>query len=282
MADIIGRITLGDNLQSAVNSNVPTLNSDNVNQSKSLDGSLNQQGQSINSEITDEQADLNGEIVNRGNLEFEYGGTPQSGFGYVHIRYSHELPIQDSDMMVAPDAATYYIGFYSGNNSSPPDHYTAYVWSQFRGNDGEQGIQGVQGEKGDSGETSLVVVNPLHFEGYLNIENWMTDRISRDATFYYQVKEMTNQELINSTMTQEELIEYMNIKMTDRTTPLIDLVVSKTSITLGMSQMEQWKYLSRVYLTRDELEGGAIKYYMHFECYKQAPNIQLKYQVKVI
>ena len=77
----------------------------------------------------------------------------------------------------------------------------------------------------------------------------------------------------------------MNIKITDKTTPIADLIVSKESVDIGLEQIEQWKYISRVCLVKDEYEddeGEHTFYYLRFECYMQAPNVRLPFQVKVI
>lgn len=279
MADIHGKITPGISLTPSLSEEPINLN-EGVTSDNNLSGEINGSGD-LTPTITPE-TDITLKVLQPGNnLSPNFNDNIHSGYGYVHIKYSHDMPTQDSDMLPTPDEDCWYIGVYSGDSVSPPQRYTSYVWAQFRGNNGEQGEKGDKGDKGDSGDTKLIIINPLYFKLKLNWENWMLDN-TRVSPFYYQVKEITNQELISSTMTEEELIEYMNIKMTDRVTPFIDLVVSSTNPELGLKQVEQWKYLTRAYITKEELEGNVFKYYLHFECYKQAPNIQLELQVKVI
>lgn len=281
MANINGKVNQNGNISTnLINGTIDI--SAKVQGSNKLDSSLEKNQ-------IDSTGQLNGStnvspesLKSLGNINVDFNNIPASGYGYVYFKYSHNEPTKDSDMLNQPDNETYYIGVISTNQISPPTNFNAYTWTRIRGEDGEKGEKGDKGDKGDSGETSLIVINPLYFEGYLNTENWITDNTSRDSTFYYQKREVTELTLLTSTMTQEELIEYMNIKMTDKVTPVIDLIVSNTSVLLGMEQMEQWKYLSRVYMTKEELADGSNFYYINFECYKRAPNVQLKYQVKVI
>lgn len=55
---------------------------------------------------------------------------------YLHIKYSSDLPTQDSDMSDYPDN---YIGLYSGTASTAPSHYTDYTWFAWKGNTGATG-----------------------------------------------------------------------------------------------------------------------------------------------
>lgn len=279
MADISGKIQPTSSINSTVQSEINVKSKLN-GLSSNVESDINST-QNISQDINTGGLNISAKgINNERNLNFDFNGSSQSGHGFIHIKYSHNRPQSNEDMLAAPDEETYFIGFYSGNSSSPPENYTNYTWSQMRGNDGEQGIQGEQGPKGDSGETTLTVVNPLYFTGYLNPNRWILDT-SRDRSFYKQEIEVTTQQLVSSTMTEEELIEYMNIKMTDKVTPLIELVVSKINVSLGIEQLENWRYISRAYMTRRELEDSN-QYFLNFECYLQAPSIQLQYQVKVI
>lgn len=280
MAEIKGKIT-PDKYISTSFENKDEIKS-NVAINNEVNATLNNKNTIKEKVETAVEVELN-KISNVDNFKANFDGRIHTGYGYVHIRYSHSRPTSDEELLIVPDELTYYIGIYSGFDASPPSSYTAYTWAQFRGNEGEQGPQGETGPKGDSGETKLIVINPLHFKGVLNQDKWIVD-ISRDSAIYTQVIEITNQSLISSTITQEQLIEYMNIKMTDRVTPLIDVLLSNT-VELGIKQLEEWKNISKAYITRENVLVDGVetqKYYLHFECYKQAPNIQLEYQVKVI
>lgn len=52
---------------------------------------------------------------------------------YLWIRYSAEQPVQDSDMKTTPDA---WIGIYSGEEATVPEHYTDYTWYKIKGDVG--------------------------------------------------------------------------------------------------------------------------------------------------
>lgn len=52
---------------------------------------------------------------------------------YLHIRYSHTQPTQDSDMGATPDD---WMGIYSGTSSTPPTAYTDYAWYKIKGETG--------------------------------------------------------------------------------------------------------------------------------------------------
>lgn len=55
---------------------------------------------------------------------------------YVWFKWSANYPTQDSDMTNSVNA---YIGIYAGTSSTPPTHYTDYVWYQYKGEKGDTG-----------------------------------------------------------------------------------------------------------------------------------------------
>lgn len=62
------------------------------------------------------------------------GADGQNGTNaYVHIRYSHNQPTQDSDMGTTADD---WIGIYSGDSSTAPTTYTSYTWYKIKGETG--------------------------------------------------------------------------------------------------------------------------------------------------
>lgn len=282
MAEIKGIISAGSNISASVDTGAVNVNSNIDDTTTDLNGQIGDNGDLSQNINVVSNLKLN-KMTPNNKLKGTFNDNIHSGWGHVHIKYSHNYPTSNSDLISEPDELTYYIGVYSGMDVSPPSDFNAYKWAQFRGNDGEQGIQGEPGPKGDSGDTKLIVINPLHFKDILFSENWELDD-SKDRAFYSQVVEITNRALISSTMTQEQLIEYMNIKMTDKVTPLIDVVLNNT-VEIALKELEQWKYISKAYITREDILEDEVekqKYYLHFECYRQAPNIQLTYQVKVI
>lgn len=52
---------------------------------------------------------------------------------YVWIRYAADQPTADSDMKTTPDA---WMGIYSGDSSTAPEHYTNYTWYNIKGQTG--------------------------------------------------------------------------------------------------------------------------------------------------
>ena len=268
----------------------------NINDSnEQIISGVNNGRNSIDSDI-ENAVNASGAINNNGNitanflrgtpnLNPNFSGLPVSGYGYVYFCFSAVEPTSNEDITFTPTEDTRYLGVLSTNQVEQPRDYSLYKWVKIRGEDGEQGETGEKGDKGDSGETSLTVINPLYFTGFLQASNWKIDNGSRGAGFYYQEINVTDTQLLTSTMTEEELINYMNIKMTDKATPFVDLLVSEEDVDLGMSQVEQWQYITRVYMIKDEYEEDEeekVDYYLRFECYRQAPTIQLPFQVKVL
>ena len=49
---------------------------------------------------------------------------------YVHIKYAFNEPDSDDDMEDEPDR---FIGIYSGQSATAPEHYTSYTWYRFKG-----------------------------------------------------------------------------------------------------------------------------------------------------
>lgn len=58
---------------------------------------------------------------------------------YVWIRYAAAQPTADADMKTSPDA---WIGIYSGDAATAPEHYTDYAWYKIKGEPGA--VQDVQ------------------------------------------------------------------------------------------------------------------------------------------
>ena len=58
---------------------------------------------------------------------------------YVWIRYAAAQPTADADMKTSPDA---WIGIYSGDAATAPEHYTDYAWYKIKGEPGP--VQDVQ------------------------------------------------------------------------------------------------------------------------------------------
>ena len=58
---------------------------------------------------------------------------------YVWIRYAAAQPAADADMKTTPDA---WIGIYSGDAATAPEHYTDYAWYKIKGEPGP--VQDVQ------------------------------------------------------------------------------------------------------------------------------------------
>lgn len=58
---------------------------------------------------------------------------------YVWIRYAAAQPTADADMKTSPDA---WIGIYSGDAATAPEHYTDYTWYKIKGDPGA--VQDVQ------------------------------------------------------------------------------------------------------------------------------------------
>lgn len=58
---------------------------------------------------------------------------------YVWIRYAAVQPTADADMKTTPDA---WIGIYSGDAATAPEHYTDYAWYKIKGEPGA--VQDVQ------------------------------------------------------------------------------------------------------------------------------------------
>lgn len=58
---------------------------------------------------------------------------------YVWIRYAAAEPTADADMKTTPDA---WIGIYSGDAATAPEHYTDYTWYKIKGDPGQ--VQDVQ------------------------------------------------------------------------------------------------------------------------------------------
>jgi hypothetical protein len=283
MAELKGTISTSS-IHSNINSSVGSLqgnlnNSNNLNNSQ-INDAANQQG------VLAPGQSLTSSLRGSGNLNPGFSGIPVTGYGYIYFLYSAVMPQSQADVTLVPDDTTVYLGILTTNQATRPENYQLYTWVKIRGDDGEKGEQGEQGEKGDSGETTLTINNPLYFVGKLDVDRWQVDNGSRGATFYYQEINVTDTQLVSSTLTEEELINYMNIKISDKTTPIADLIVSKEDVSQGLEQIEQWKYISRVCLVKDEFtdeeEIEHTFYYLRFECYLQTPNIQLPFQVKVI
>ena len=60
---------------------------------------------------------------------------------------------------MSDDANALYIGIYTGTSSTPPNSYTSYKWSKFRGADGLQGLQGATGRAGADGKPGQNIIN---------------------------------------------------------------------------------------------------------------------------
>lgn len=58
---------------------------------------------------------------------------------YVHIKYAHTQPTQNSDMTTTPDE---WIGMATNTSSSAPTSYSSYTWYKFKGETGNTGATG--------------------------------------------------------------------------------------------------------------------------------------------
>lgn len=58
---------------------------------------------------------------------------------YVHIKYAHTQPTQNSDMTTTPDE---WIGMATNTSSSAPTSYSSYTWYKFKGETGNRGATG--------------------------------------------------------------------------------------------------------------------------------------------
>lgn len=74
---------------------------------------------------------------------------------YTHIKYSNN----SNGYGMSDDANALYIGIYTGTSSTPPNSYTSYKWSKFRGADGLQGLQGATGRAGVDGKPGQNIIN---------------------------------------------------------------------------------------------------------------------------
>ena len=74
---------------------------------------------------------------------------------YTHIKYSNN----SNGYGMSDDANSLYIGIYTGTSSTPPNSYTSYKWSKFRGADGLQGLQGTPGKAGVDGKPGQNIIN---------------------------------------------------------------------------------------------------------------------------
>lgn len=76
---------------------------------------------------------------------------------YVHIKYAHTQPTQNSDMGSTPDE---WIGMATTTSSSAPTSYTSYTWYKFKGDTGSTGTaasittQTVEYQEGASGTSA--------------------------------------------------------------------------------------------------------------------------------
>ena len=280
MADINGIISSGSNFEVTLNSGQKGINSDIVNDEGNINTIIKEQA-ALTKNMAG-TANLNSDIYSNNDIAFNLPNNIHTNSNYVYIRYSHKRPTSNEEILISPDDLTYFIGIYTGASAQPPESYTAYTWTQFRGDKGEQGDKG---DKGDKGEATLTINNALHFVGYLNQANW-TLSYDKDLPIYSQIIEVTNQLLYAQTMTDEELIEYMDLNLTDKMTPLVDLLFEENeSIESSKIKIEEWKWISRIYLTKEKVlvnQEIVNKFFFHFECYEQAPDVQLKYQIKVI
>ena len=73
---------------------------------------------------------------------------------YMHIKYSHEQPTQNSDM---GDVADEWMGIYSGTSATAPTSYTAYTWYKIKGNVGTPSQLESTDVEYQSGTTGTVV-----------------------------------------------------------------------------------------------------------------------------
>lgn len=74
---------------------------------------------------------------------------------YTHIKYSNN----SIGYGMSDDSNALYIGIYTGTSSTPPNSYTSYKWSKFRGADGLQGLQGATGRAGVDGKPGENIIN---------------------------------------------------------------------------------------------------------------------------
>ena len=72
---------------------------------------------------------------------------------YMYFKYASHMPTSDADMGDVPDE---WIGYYSGNSSTAPTHYTDYVWYRWKGDIGTPASlqsSAVDYQDGDNGTT---------------------------------------------------------------------------------------------------------------------------------
>ena len=287
MADINGKIIPSQQLNPKVNTTAPNINSNVDTETEKL-ASGAETGIDVNGTINAVGA-VNPEEVNSvGNLHGELINDVPSGYGYVYIRYSHEYPTQDSDMLLVPDEDTKYMGVLGLNSPFPPTSYTRYQWSLIRGYDGEKGDKGDKGDKGESGDAEITIVNGFLITGQLNVEGWQLD-VSRDKSFYSQRIEITEPllQVIEQTLTAREpnigsgTIYNTYEDVINSMSPVVDLIVS-SNIQTGQNEIENWKFISRAYLMREDYIDDTYGYYICFECYNDRPSVLLRFQMKVI
>lgn len=286
MADISGKITPSQDLETRISPLAPELDSNvntednltsNVSTNAGMSGTVNASGA-----VSPESLSVSG------NLRGGYIPDTANGYGYVYIRYSHDYPTQDSDMLVNPDEDTKYLGIVGLNSPYPPTSYTRYQWSLIRGQDGDKGDQGDQGDKGESGDAEITIQNGFNFTGTLKLEDWQIDN-TRDKSFYFQRVNVTDRLLaiIAERLQEQEAnigegtIYNTFIEVIESTVPITDLIVSQ-NIETGLDEIENWKYISRAYLMREDYIDESYGYFMCFECYGDKPKRLLNFQVKVI
>lgn len=270
-------------LQGNIENNLPSLNGE-VKGNSNLSSPLKAEGQS--SGTLHSAGNLSARITSNPNLSPDFGGPSATSYGWVYFLYSDEKPTSNEECSLIPKDTTCYLGILNTNQEIQPLDYSLYRWIRIRGIDGERGPQGVQGLKGDSGETTLTIDNALYITGWLQPDRWVLDGSARNEAFYYLRVKVTDTQLQTDNATMQELIEYMDLRLNDKITPIVDLLVSETDVSLGRKQIEQWSYISRVYMSKetyiDENNERINDYYINFECYQKCPDIQLRYQLKVI
>ena len=287
MADINGKIQISGQLSGSLSSSAATING-RANTQQNLQGAgvSTKIGSGATIQTT---GNVNPEdIQSAGNLNGDYINDQATGYGYIYIRYSHDYPVQDSDMLLEPDEYTKYLGVLGINSPVPPSSFDKYNWIKIRGEDGEKGDTGEKGDKGESGDATITINTGFYAYGLLKAVDWEIDN-TRDAAFYSQKVDITTSlsSVVEEELTQQSenigagTINNAIVSILDNLKPIVDLVVSE-EIELGFQQIENWKYISRAYLTREDYINNEYCYYMVFVCYGDKPEIDLEFQVKVV
>ena len=115
---------------------------------------------------------------------------------YVWIRYAAAQPTADADMKTTPDA---WIGIYSGDAATEPEHYTDYTWYKIKGDPGN--VQDVQVDgasiMGQGGIANIPKATGSNF-GVMRVGSGLSiynDKVITSPPTEAQIKAATSQNL---------------------------------------------------------------------------------------